>query len=91
MISMYCFFSKLFEMCPSSLSDEVAGQSDVDQAGDHHRDTEHPSGGQEREGEEVPHYLRGDEARGNPQTGGHTEHLSSGETGRSQRKTESKL
>lgn len=64
----------------------MAGQSDVDQAGDHHGDTEHPSGGQEREGEEVPHYLRGYETCGNPQTGGHTKHLSAGETGRSQRK-----
>lgn len=74
----------------SSLSDKVAGQSDVNQAGDHHRDTEHPSGGQEREGEEVPHYLWGDETCGSPQAGGHTEHLSSGETRRSQRQTESR-
>lgn len=61
----------------------MAGQSDVDQTGHHHGDAEHPSGGQEREGEEVPHYLRGHETCGNPQTGGHTKHLSAG--GRSQR------
>lgn len=53
----------------------MAGQPDVHQAGDHHGDAEHPSGGQERQGEEVSHHLRGDEARGEPQTGGHTEHL----------------
>lgn len=64
----------------------MAGQSDGDQAGDHHSDTEHPSGGQEWEDEEVSHYLRGYETSGNPQTGGHTEHLSAGETGPSQRK-----
>ncbi len=53
----------------------MAGQSDVNQAGDHHSDTEHPSGGQEREGEEVAHHLRGHETRGSPQTGGNTKHL----------------
>lgn len=58
-------------------SDKVAGQSDVDQAGDNHSDSEHPSGGQEREGEEVPHHLRGHETRGEPQTGGHAERSSS--------------
>lgn len=57
----------------------MAGQSDVDQAGDHHGDAEHPSGGQEREGEEVPHHLRGHEADGEPHTGDCTEHLSAGE------------
>lgn len=33
----------------------MAGQSDVDQAGDHYSHPEHPPGGQEREGEEIPH------------------------------------
>lgn len=63
---------------PSS-PDKMAGQSDVDQAGDHHGDAEHPSGGQEREGEEVPHHLRGHEAGREPHTGDRTEHLSAGE------------
>lgn len=61
----------------------MAGQSDVDQAGDHHSDAEHPSGGQEREGEEVPHHLRGYETLGKPQTGEHRKHLRAGDTGRS--------
>lgn len=65
---------------------KMAGQSDVHQAGDHHSDTEHPSGGQERKGEEVPHHLRGYETRGDPQTGGRTKHLNTTEMGRSQRK-----
>lgn len=51
----------------------MAGQSHVDQAGDHHSDPEHPPGGQEQEGEEVAHHLRGHEARGEPETGDHTE------------------
>ena len=64
----------------------MAGQSDVNEAGDHHGDTEHPPGGQEREGEEVAHHLRGYETGGEPQTGGHTKHLRAGGTARSQRK-----
>lgn len=56
----------------------MAGQSDVDQAGDHHGDTEHPSGGQERQSEEVPHHLRGDETHGDAQTGGGAKHLRAG-------------
>ena len=64
----------------------MAGQSHVDQAGDHHSDAEHPSGGQEQEGEEISHHLRGYETCGNSKTGGHTKQLSAGETGRSQRK-----
>lgn len=40
----------------------MAGQSHVDQAGDHNSDSEHPPGGQEREGEEVSHHVRGYEA-----------------------------
>lgn len=51
----------------------MAGQSHVDQAGDHHSDPEHPPGGQEQEGEEVAHHLRGHEARGEPKIGDHTE------------------
>lgn len=58
----------------------MAGQSHVDQAGDHHSDPEHPPGGQEREGEEVPHNLRGHETCGEPQTGGFSEHLNAGAT-----------
>lgn len=69
----------------SPLTDKMAGQSHVDQAGDHHGDTEHPSGGQEREGEEVPHHLRGYEACGNSQTGVSTKHLRAEESGGSQR------
>ncbi len=39
---------------PSNLSissslDQMAGQSDVHQASDHHCDSKHPAGGQERE------------------------------------------
>lgn len=48
----------------------MAGQSDVDQTGDHHSDTEHPSGGQEREGEEIPHQLRGSQTCGESKAGG---------------------
>lgn len=59
----------------------MAGKSDGNQASDHHGDTEHPSGGQEWEDEEVSHDLRGYETCGNPQTGGHTKCLSAGETG----------
>lgn len=51
----------------------MAGQSHVDQAGDHHGDPEHPTGGQEQEGEEVAHHLRGHEARGELKTGDRTE------------------
>lgn len=51
----------------------MARQSHVDQAGDHHSDPEHPTGGQEQEGEEVAHHLRGHEARGELKTGDHTE------------------
>lgn len=58
-----------------SPSDQVAGQSHVDQAGDHHGDSEHPSGGQERQGEEIPHDLRGNETHGQAETGGCSQHL----------------
>lgn len=51
----------------------MAGQSHVDQAGDHHSDPEHPPGGQEQEGEEVTHHLWGHEACGEPKAGDHTE------------------
>lgn len=61
-----------------SPSDQVAGQSHVDQAGDHHGDAEHPPGGQERQGEEVPHNLRGDETSGQTQAGGSSQHLRAG-------------
>lgn len=57
----------------------MAGQSDVDEAGDHHGDAEHPPGGREQEGEEDPHHLRDYE------TCGHSKHLSAGESGQSQR------
>lgn len=66
----------------------MAGQSDVDQAGDHHSDSEHPPGGQEREGEEVSHHLRGYETCGKPQTGGYKKHLSSGGDGKKPKKHE---
>lgn len=56
----------------------MAGQSDVDQAGDHYSHPEHPPGGQEREGEEVPHDIWGHETSGSYQTGGDTKHLSAG-------------
>lgn len=66
---------------PPSPSDQVAGQSHVDQAGDHHGDAEHPPGGQERQGEEVPHDLRGNETHGHAQAGGGSEHLRAGREG----------
>lgn len=66
---------------------QTAGLSDGNQAGDHHGDTEHPSGGQDREDEEVSHNLRGYETRGNPPTGGHTKRLSAGGDGMKPKKT----
>lgn len=39
------------------LADKMAGQQNVDQASDHHRDPEHPPGGQERESQEVAYNL----------------------------------
>lgn len=56
-----------------SRSDQMAGHSHVQQAGDHHGDPEHPPGGQEQEGEKVSHHLRGHEARRDPETGDHAE------------------
>lgn len=68
----------------------MAGQSHGDQAGDHHGDAEHPSGGQEREGEEVPHHLRSYEAYGNSETGVSTKHLRAGEKLRKPKKKKKK-
>lgn len=49
-------YFQYFRLTPST--DKMAGQSDVHQAGDHHSDTEHPSGGQEWQDQgEVPHHL----------------------------------
>lgn len=59
----------------------MAGQPDVHQAGDHHRDAEHPSGGQERKGQKVARHPRGDETRGSAQAGGRAEHVSTGRDG----------
>lgn len=73
-----------------SPSDQVAGQSHVDQAGDHHGDSEHPSGGQEWQGEKVPYNLRGNETHGHAQTGGSSQNLSASR-GRSQRGAAAKM
>lgn len=40
-------------------SDKMAGQSDVNTAVDHHGYGEHPPGGREQEGEQVPHHQGG--------------------------------
>lgn len=57
LISLSLVLRPLFKLIYSSLPDKMARQSHVDQAGNHHGDAEHPSGGQEQEGEEVAHYL----------------------------------
>lgn len=57
LLNLHCSGITLQSIYIFALTDKMAGQQNVDQASDHHRDTEHPPGGQEWKGQEIPYNL----------------------------------